>query len=99
MENPWRMLTPREAAKQLGVSDQAVRRYYRSGILKGHNYGRYLLIDQRAVLALIKVIDQAKNGNPLTPLQRKARAASLEANGDQANGIALYESADEGKAI
>lgn len=89
MENPWRMLSPKEAGKQLGVSDQAVRRYWRSGILKGHKHGKFLLIDQRAVLALIQVLMQARGQSKPPPVRKKAAPAEDPANANPAEGIVL----------
>lgn len=99
MENPWRMLTPKEAAKQLGVSDQAVRRYFRSGILKGHTHGRYLLIDQRAVLALIAVIRQARGEKPTPPRRAEVKGVEGEGNDDQAFELVRSDDVATGEAI
>lgn len=75
-EETWNLLTTGDAARQLGVSQQAVLRYYHSGILRGRRHGKLVLIEQKAVLALQKVIAWARDGKPITPRQRAAAKAA-----------------------
>lgn len=84
MEGTWSLLGTMEAARQLGVSQAAVLRYYHSGILRGRKHGRYILIEQRAVLALMKVMDWVKNGKPEPPRPGRAAAAGDDQADDQA---------------
>lgn len=79
MANEWLLLTTADAAAQLEVTPDAVLRYYRSGILRGRKHGKYVLVEQRAVIALMKVIHQARHGKPLTPRQRAALGAGASA--------------------
>lgn len=70
MAQPWNLITTDTAAKQLGVTGQAVRRYYKSGILRGKRHGKYILVEQDSVIALMKVIDQARSGKKPVPPRR-----------------------------
>jgi excisionase family DNA binding protein len=63
MPGGWNEVTTIEAARQLGVSRDAVNRYFHSGILAGRRHGKLILIEQRAVLALQKVIRAAESGH------------------------------------
>lgn len=87
-----------QASAQLGASVQAVRRYCRSGILRCERDGRGYQIDQVAVLALMKVIRQAKVGKTKPPKPRsgnllKSREAATLC---EASGSA-QEPADQGE--
>lgn len=64
MSASFNLLTTTDAARQLGVSPDAILRYYRSGILRGRKQGRLVLVEQNAVLSLMKVIKWAREGKP-----------------------------------
>ena len=99
MENPWSLLSTAEAAKQLGVSEQAIRRYFHSGILRGRTHGRFLLIDQRAVLSLMKVMQQCRGEAKLPPVRKKATPAALPCDENMGEGIILHEPGADAAAI
>lgn len=67
------MLTTTTAAAQLGVSPSAILRYYHSGILRGERHGRYVLVEQRSVLALMAVIKWAREGKKVPPGRGKGK--------------------------
>jgi excisionase family DNA binding protein len=62
MADPWPDLTTVEAAKQLDVSRDAVIRYHHAGVLPGYRRGNQIMIKQRAVMSLQKIIQQARSG-------------------------------------
>jgi len=71
-----------DAARQLGVHPAAVLRYFHSGILRGTRVGKKdIWVEQRAVIALMKVIECAKKGPPIPPHVRKRMNESTEGNG------------------
>lgn len=78
MRKHWDLVTTEVAGEQLGISPDAARRYFHSGILAGKKQGKYVLIEQRAVLALQKVLEQARTGvKPIPPHERLKLAAQV----------------------
>jgi hypothetical protein len=78
-----RLIATPAAAEQLGVNDESVRRYYRSGILRGERRGRRILVDGDSVLALAKVMLWVRQGKPKTPHQLRAEHESKRAAEDE----------------
>lgn len=98
MPGGWNEVTTIEAARQLGVSRDAVNRYYHSGVLKGRRHGKLILLDQRAVLALQKIIraaeagaySQPRGGRDNRPVERGqpfGRQAGDQADAEQLAGV------------
>ena len=65
------VLTAREAAEQIGVSEQRVRTLLRSGAIEGQQLGKQWLTTKAAVLAYLK------NGPAAPPADHKRRAGRL----------------------
>lgn len=60
------MLTTRQAARRLGVSDQTVRRWYEDGTLTGRRLRPtgWIQIDETSVEALLAEAKQRKEDDP-----------------------------------
>lgn len=93
----WEMLlTTETAAAQLGVSPAAILRYYHSGILRGQKHGRYVLVEQRAVLALMGVMKWVREGKRTPP--RRGKSAT-PASAPAANAVPATPGPDAGEGV
>lgn len=99
MDQSWTLLTTAQAAEQLGVSTDAVIRYFHSGILSGQRHGKRILVQQRAVWSLLKVMEWCRAGKPTPPARKPSTSAQQERGEDAAPAIAIHEPGGAAEAI